>query len=115
MLCVPTARAGDDWNQADTVRQVIASGFIVLDWSQTLYISEHHQYGENNIFLRTLSNSSHPRRGDINIYESATLVSNYMIAHWLSSKWRRYFQYATISIEAAAVGNNARIGIGFSF
>jgi len=111
MLCVPTARAGDDWNQADTVRQVIASGFIVLDWSQTLYIADHpDQFYETNSIM-----GKHPSRATVNVYMLTNLISHHTIARWLSPSSRKWFQYSTIAVEAYWIHHNIQIGIGFSF
>ncbi len=119
LLLAGQARADDDWTQADTVRQVIASALMAVDWSQTLYAVDHtdkygennpNSYGENNFLL-----GRHPSRASVNTYFVIAIPANYAIARWLSPKWRPYFQYLTIGIEAAAVGNNARIGIKFYF
>jgi hypothetical protein len=101
----------DEWTMADTVREATYLALHVADWSQSHYIADHpSEYHETNPIL-----GRHPSSDNVNIYFAATALIHPLISYVLPSPYRQWWQYITIGVEAVTVGNNARLGIGFSW
>jgi len=101
-----------DWSKADTNRQIAFTAVTVLDWSQTRYISKHpDEFHEDfNKYL-----GEHPTTNKVNNYFLSAILINYGIAYALPDKYRKYWQYASITVEAHFVRKNYQLGIGFDF
>lgn len=87
------------------------TALICVDWMQTQEIvkdPDHHR--EMNPIL-----GGHPSMGKVNMMIGASIVLSYVVARWLPKRWRPWFQWGIIGIEAAAVYNNHRRGISISF
>lgn len=111
ILLLASPALADEWTRADTYREVAYLALHCADWSQTLTIADNPQkWNETNPIL-----GSHPSRGDVNTYFIATGLLHPVISYVLPRPWREVWQYGTIGLEVVVVGNNARIGIGFSF
>ena len=107
-----SSSAHADWSKADTNRQIAFTAVTVLDWSQTRYISKHPDvfYEDFNKYL-----GEHPTTNKVNNYFLSAMLINYYIAYALPDKYRKYWQYASISVETHFVRNNYQLGIGFDF
>jgi hypothetical protein len=105
----------DEWKKADTYREAVYLVLHVVDWNQTLYISDHpNEYRERNGII-----GDHPSRGRVNAYFIATGLLHPAISYGLKKYapdgWSEAWQWVTIGVEAGTVTNNASIGIGFGF
>ena len=117
LLClflVSPAHASD-WftplTDADKVRLGIYAVTHVIDWGQTLYISEHPtEHYEFNPLL-----PDHPTRGEVNRYFVATGLIHYGIVRALPREYRPWFQWFTISFNSALIAHNAQVGIRVEF
>ena len=120
ILLASTQVQADEWTRNDTYWQVAVTALIIGDWGQTRYIAQNpDRYQEYNPIL-----GSHPSTGSVDLYFATSIVAHAAIAYFLPSKVkvfgtdinpRRIWQLATIGLEIGCVGNNARLGIGFSF
>ena len=119
ILFTLTADAADKWTTADTAWQASAMALMAADWGQTRYISKHPEYYETNPIL-----GRHPSTGRVNLYFLGVMIVHPVVSYLLPAKAqvfgfdinpRRIWQAGTIIVELGCVGNNARLGIGFSF
>lgn len=110
----PSVVRGDSatttWSEADTRRQVVYTALHVIDWGQTLHTAESDDYYERNPVL-----GENPSRGEVNTYFALTGLAHYAVSRALPPRYRRVWQYVTITNQAVAVGNNFRIGVKIRF
>lgn len=131
LLQTPNALA---WSEADTKRQMAYTALHIIDWGQTLDISDRcgervtvtefiddsgthitrttrtREETEANPFLGTC-----PSRGEVNTYFLLSGVAHYAISRALPRPYREWWQYATITLEAGVVAHNFRAGIHVRF
>ncbi len=115
LLLVACPAHADEWTTADTAREVTYLALHVVDWGQTLEVSNHpEKYHEHNVIL-----GKHPSRGEVNAYFIATgllhPVVSYGLRKYTPDGWVQAWQYVTIGIEVGATANNFKLGIGFGF
>lgn len=114
VLLLLASQCANAWSEADTQRQTGYFILHVIDWGQTLDISESctsgGTYYETNPILGEC-----PSRGEVNRYFLLTGLAHYGISRVLSPTQRRWFQYVTIGIESAVVAHNFNIGIRVEF
>lgn len=100
------------WTKADTAREAAYLALHGVDWGQTLYIADHPgEYHERN----RLMFSEHPSRGEVNLKFAVGAVLHPLVSYLLPDEYRPWWQYGTIGLEAACVGNNISLGIGMGF
>jgi len=104
------AQAHDPWTRADTERQALDTGLVVLDWGTTLDIANHPGFHECNPIL-----GRHPSRARINEYISAAIAADALLAYELPAAWRHRWQWAVAAVEVAAVDNNLGMGLRLRF
>ena len=107
-LCTPQAYAGD-WSRADTQRQIIYTALHVADWRQTRQIARQCGSGEYRELNPVLGPC--PSLSRVDNYFLATGLAHYALAYLMPAPQRRYWQTATITLQVAAVGNNAAVGL----
>jgi len=105
----------DKWFQPlstkEAVAQTIFTGICIWDWTQTLHISRHpEKYREVEFSL-----GDHPSKARVNTLIPLGIVSHGLVTWALPHKYRPYWQYVWIGIEANAVYTNYRSGIRISF
>lgn len=111
-LCFPK----DTWTKTDTAMQIVASGLIVSDWSQTRYRSrswDTPEYEDGTIYYHRESNpilGDTPHTDNVDIYFASALVVTPIIAYYLSKPLRHLFQTGIITMELAVTGNNFSLG-----
>lgn len=111
IITLPLDAAATNWTHRDTGRQVLMTGLILVDWMQTQEIvKDPGNHREMNPIL-----GGHPSMSRVNILIGGAIVASYVVARLLPARWRPWFQWAIIGIEAAAVVNNHRRGISISF
>lgn len=111
IFCGCASHFGEGWSKADTTRQAAYTMLHIQDWRQTIEIANHHdKYKELNPIL-----GPRPSRHDVDIYMASTLILNPIIAASLKPKYRKWFQWTGIGIEAYCVGNNFAIGLSGEF
>jgi hypothetical protein len=111
MLASYQARALDPWSDADLARQGVFTALDIVDWAQTRYLAEHpERYHEINPFL-----GEHPSLGRVNTLFALSIVANAGVTWLAPARYRPYWQYGRIGIEAILVVHNARVGIRMDF
>jgi len=104
------AYAGGNWTRTDIAMQATSSALIAADWLQTREIATNGDYAENNVLL-----GDHPSLGQVDAYFAGAMLGQFLVAHALPSKYRKWWLASTIAVEAYCVGNNWGLGIGFHF
>ena len=106
---IQEANAGEKWSDADKAREIVFVALQYKDWSQTRYISDHpDMYYEKNAAPII---GKHPNHARVDAWFAFTTVANIFIVNALPSKYRPWFQYLSIGLEAHTVHANIKIGI----
>jgi len=99
--------AADKWDKVDYSLLTVMIVTDVLDWQQTRYIASNpDRFKENNPVL-----GSHPSQRDVDLYFAATCTGQVLIAHYLPTKYRKYWLGLWIGIESGCIVYNNSIGI----
>lgn len=131
LLCPAVASA---WSEADTKRQVAYTTLHIIDWGQTLDISNRCEPDtrttEND--YKTLPGGSNqtttetdppevnelnphlgscPSRSEVNRYFLVTGLGHYAVSRMLPSPYRKWWQRVTIAVEGATVAHNISVGV----
>lgn len=116
-----------EWTRSDTIREASYMVLLAADWAQTLYIAANPRrvgwldqpgpgvwvdggFDEANPLI-----GKNPTRARVNRYFAASALTHLGLSYFLPPKWRRGFQYATITLQAVVVGRNAAMGIKMKF
>ena len=112
LIClIPTITfAADEWTKKDTAYQAAFLTLMAADWLQTKEIARNPNYHERNFVL-----GRNPSQNEVDIYFLSTSILHTGIAYCLSKKYRRYWQYIFIGVEAGCVGHNYSTGIRINF
>ena len=111
MLLLVSPAHADDWTRRDTAWEAAYLTLHIIDWGQTLYAARRpDQYIERNRIL-----GDHPSTGDVNRYFLATGIAHVGIAYVLPPRYRRYWQWLWIAIEADTVNRNYKAGVRIEF
>jgi len=111
LLIFPSCLVASDWRQQDTYRELAFASLVIIDWKQTLNISNSNGvYYESNPFL-----GKNPSNRTVNLYMPIMTGSHVLISYLLPLKYRAAWQYITIGMEAGTVMYNYNIGLGFLF
>ena len=101
----------DPWTGADIARQAAYTTLHAIDWKMTQHIAENpDHHAESNKIL-----GEHPSVSEVNRYFAITGLLHAGVSHFLPSKYRRIWQYTTITFEAGVVSGNYRLRGGFHF
>lgn len=107
----PCAHSIDKWRTEDTAREALYMTLHLIDWGQTLYISDHPwRHSESNIIL-----GPYPSNSEVNRYFAATALMHIGISYVLPHKYREVWQHITIGIQARAITHNAMVGVKIDF
>lgn len=99
------------WSKADTIRHGAFTSLMIVDYAQTMKIADNpNDYHEHNPIL-----GKHPSQAEVTAYFLTSYALVTALAVVLPTEIRPYLQYGAIGVEAAAVGNNLSIGLGFGF
>ena len=102
---------GCSWSNADIARHAAFTGLMAIDMAQTLRIADNpDRWHEYNPIL-----GDHPSKAEVCIYFATSYVMVTAGAAILDPPYRAMFQYLAIGVQAASVGNNYAIGLGFGF
>lgn len=103
--------AADKWTRNQIAMQTVATTLIIIDWGQTLHVSENpDRYSERNPFF-----DEHPSRSQVNRYVATALIGQLLISHFLPSKLRNWWLAGIIFVEASAVTHNYSMGVRVNF
>ena len=123
--CATTAHAESkwfSWDDTNTALHVPLTVLYVVDYRQTIWISEnphtplgngwtiYNHHKESNFIL-----GPNPSRGDIDKYFISTYALTTFAVWILPEKWSHGLQAGVISIEIYAVNNNYQLGVEFNF
>ena len=117
----------DDWTKSDNFRESTYLLLHVVDWRQTLYISNNPiLFVEDNKFL-----VANPTDSEVNTYFISTGILHVAASYYLPKvgrllpetwqrtlyvdHWRKAFQYISISVQAGVVRSNYMAGIKIIF
>jgi hypothetical protein len=107
------AHAGDwfSWDDTNTKLHSAFTLLTVLDYGQTIYISDHpKQYSEMNPNL-----SAHPTHNEIKKHFIKMYLANTLGVYILPPKASYIFQKFHIIFQTSVSLHNASIGVGFRF
>ena len=100
-----------DWTREDTYRELAWTALLVVDYGQTMNIARNpDKFKEYNPIL-----GEHPSKSSVRLYMLSAAIIHPVISYYLPPKYRKWWQYISIGIEAGAIGNNIGAGIGISF
>jgi hypothetical protein len=103
--------ANGGWTTADTYRQAGMLSLTMIDWAQTRKIAQNpDKYYENNPVL-----GKHPSTERVDMYFPICMAAHTAVAMALPTKYRKWWQYVFIGVEAGMVANNLSIGLGMGF
>ncbi len=101
----------DPWTKDEVTMQSLAIGLNVMDWGQTLDISDKpDEYYETNFIL-----GEHPSRSEVNMYFASLIVSELLITHLLPTKYRKYWLGLNVGVAGSMVKNNYHVGLKVNF
>jgi hypothetical protein len=99
------------WRKEDTYREAAALALIAVDHGQTLNIAKHpEKWTETNPIL-----GEHPSIAEVNRYFVAAYILHPTISAVLPPKYRTWWQWVTIGVQAGYVTHNFSIGINMDF
>ncbi len=101
--------ASDNWTRADTRRELAYIAVSTIDAVQTSQI-RHSPYEEVDPLGRAVLGAK-PSVADTAVYFVSLQMSHYLISRALPPKWRKYWQYATITTGSAYVISNCNLGL----
>lgn len=91
------------WTTRDTAAESLALGLLAVDWMQTSTTARHPvRFRETNSLL-----GRHPSPAQVNAYFAAAMLAHVAVSRALPRPYRRWFQAATIVVEAGTVYENA--------
>lgn len=108
-LMTSTAVASDNWSHLDVAREAAYQIVTVIDWGQTLDISNRNFVELNPILGR------HPSRARVNTYFPIGMMLHALTSHVLPSEYRKWWQTVSLSIESSVVVSNFNVGIRFGY
>jgi hypothetical protein len=86
----------------------------VVDWQQTLDISNHEDLVESNCIM-----GKHPTDSEINTYFALALAAQigtgFLLGELFDEKYRDYFWMGCIGLEVGMVANNYSLGLKVRF
>ena len=100
----------DEWTQEDTAWQATTLLIMGADWLQTKEIARNPKYTETNILL-----GSYPSQNEVDAYFLGCAIIHTTISYYLPKKYRRYWQYVFIGVEAGCVAHNINAGVKIKF
>lgn len=111
LFYISYAIASDPWSRHDKLRHTFLTTTLLIDYSQTVYISENtSKYDETNLLL-----GKHPSKDKVIGYFAASSMTFLYIADKLPTKWRKVYQFIVIAFETFVISHNVRIGIKLSW
>ena len=108
LLLIPLM--GFTWDKEDTALQATVVATLLMDMSQTLYISGHDEYYELNPLL-----GERPSRDKVYGYFLGGIVAHTAVSYLLPKEYRKWWQCAFILVESGMIIRNSTIGIGYSY
>ena len=131
LIALPSAASASDksdnskWTWEDSGFQVVYSGLLITDWTQTLHVARNDSpsscidkdgvitcyvpFHEQNSLL-----GEQPSKKRINTYFATNLILHAAISYLLPKPYRTLWQGVWIGIEYDVVSNNRKTGIGIS-
>ncbi len=100
----------DEWTSRDTYLQLGVSAVIIADAVTTAQIQHYPGITERGLIAGPILGDN-PSTTDTYLYFSTVLIGNYFITRALPTKWRPYWQSATIIEHSAATINNCNRGL----
>lgn len=111
LAVLATQSHAGDWSDADTAREVVFVGTLVLDYKQTKDIKRHDWAYETNPIM-----GKNPSDTRVAGYFLAAGAAHYAVARALPAGWpREAWQYGWIAAQVVQVAKNKRIGLHFNF
>jgi hypothetical protein len=108
-LSVVVSLGCSTWTRHDTIRQASFTALMAVDYAQTLRIADNpERWHEHNPIM-----GSHPSSRDVTLYFMGSYAVSTAVAMLLPPPYRAWWQYSAITVEAACVGNNYTIGLGW--
>jgi hypothetical protein len=104
--------SADPWTKSDVELQVLSNLMILTDWGQTRYIAQNPGlFSEDDRLLF----GKHPSVLRVNKTFGTIFVMNPIVTNFLPEKYRPYWQWGTIGLEAYCTQHNFSIGVKVQF
>lgn len=102
----------DQWSDQKKDLFIASNVVMVVDWGQTLNLTEryHEGYWEENPWL-----GKNPSRAHVNKYMAGRIISNYLFAEYLPEPWDRFSLMFSLGTHGYSVINNYNLGLEFKF
>jgi len=108
-LVASASSEASEWTKSNTKWESAYMVTHLIDWRQTLEISNNPRFKETNPIL-----GNNPTENEINQYFLLTGISHYLISRYLDD-WRETWQKTTFFIQFSVISKNAIIGIKTNF
>ena len=100
-----------NYTPTDKYREVVYEALLLADYKQTLDIRNHFDtMHEVNPLIGRF-----PSQRKVDNYFLASAIAHPTITGFVPLKYRRYWQYGGIALEAAVIIHNKRIGLKIDF
>lgn len=109
-LLLPVAVSADEWRSEDTYRELAFQTLWLADYRQTREIATNPSYYETNEIL-----GRDPTLSEVDRYFAIGAAVHAVISSTLPRRYRSWWQYATIAVQAGYVGHNMSIGLSVDF
>lgn len=111
LLFFPSLAFGGDWTKEDTAWQASYTAVLAADCAQTRWGASHpREFEEGNKLI-----GPHPSKGKIDNICLAVALGHFGISYALPPKYRRFWQFSSIVVEATVVFHNASLGLKMEF
>ncbi len=105
--------AADPWTGKQAALEAANQVAMFADWKQTRFISDNPDlYREVGCFGLI---GEHPSHTQVDTYFAAYMASHLLISHFLPTRYREFFQKASLCLAISTVANNHAIGIRITF
>lgn len=101
--------AFDKWNKEDIALQTIFTIETLIDWKQTKTCMKNGGREKNYLL------GSRPNQQTIDLFMGSSILLHAGISMLLPKKYRNYWQYLWIGIEAKVIHHNYQVGTRISF
>ena len=102
---------GEGWTSKDTKLMMISTVLDFIDYKQTKKFTRERLAEEMNPLL-----GKYPSPKRVNRYFALAVAGSWLFAYALPPRWRRRFEYYSISVEIFCIVDNYRlVGLGTSF
>jgi hypothetical protein len=112
-LIAALSAAADDWNEADTRRQIYFTVAALGDYSTTKNLTRRYDEGYYESWNKFLGDNPSSRKVDL--YFALWIPGHFLIAQKLNPEWRPAWQWGGAIAHTLATIHNRQLGLKFEF